>query len=114
MCFSDSTRALVTFGLLKGFLKRVHEFPIIHVVKGSSAVHSPSFEGYENHTADVSMSRSSSNDQLQKTIDPEILEPYANGRHSYDEICVDLGVSRRELVRGLEQLKHCYTILRTT
>ena len=109
---SNKASALVIFGLLKGFLKRVHELPIIHYVKGS-AVHSPSFEGYENQT-EVSMSRSTSNDQIQKTIDPEILEPYADGRHSYDEICVDLGVSRRELVRGLEQLKHCYTILRTT
>lgn len=97
----------------------MHEYPVIHAVNGN--IHSPSFEIYDQqlqqgHHETDHISRSASSEQLgnayqHRSIDMDLLQSLADGRHSYDEICVELSISRRELVRALEQLKNCYTIL---
>ncbi|KAL0483491.1 nitrogen permease regulator 2, partial [Acrasis kona] len=118
---SINPRGLVVFGLMKGFLRRVHEYPIIvHSLKTVASspnfeVHDQQLSSHQDQSSDL-MIRSSSSEQLsnKSTLDLEAMNGLADGRHSYDEICVELSVSRRELVRMLEQHKNCYTILHSS
>ncbi|KAI9337637.1 nitrogen permease regulator 2 [Pilaira anomala] len=82
--FYIDERRVISFGVIKGLIYRVHKYPILAII----------------------------NKYTGATIHPDII-PYLDGKHHYDEICTDLECSPQELNEQLgctqqqfEQSKH--------
>ena len=73
-------RKFIVFGIVKGFVERIHRYPIYH------SIESP------NHTMEIN--------PRQEIIHK--MKKYLNGKHHYDELCTRFGCS----VRELEEILH--------
>jgi len=69
--YNIDVRRLILFGVIKGFLQRVHKYPILP-------------NQYQNSLID-------------KGDNEQFIKKYLNGRHHYDEICTKLSYSPKEL-----------------
>ncbi|KAJ3249367.1 Nitrogen permease regulator 2 [Chytriomyces hyalinus] len=79
MALNIDIRRLVVFGTLKGFLFRVHRYPVF--CEGDSG--EPAFPGLMDTVAENG----------QQNVDYGKLINYLNGRHHFDEICTELEIS---------------------
>ena len=73
-------RRFVTFGVIKGFLYRVHKYAVLTNGAGAAAL-------------------TGSRRALLRGNPPEGL---LDGMHSFDELCTELGVSEQTLMRRLK------------
>ncbi|KAI9879158.1 MAG: Nitrogen permease regulator 2 [Pleopsidium flavum] len=80
-------RRFVTFGVIKGFLYRVHKYAI-------------ATSTYQNGATDPSAERDGVG---RKTEKKHSLGRYLDGTHCFDEICTELEISERELVGELKR-----------
>ncbi|KAG9790885.1 Nitrogen permease regulator 2-like protein [Exophiala dermatitidis] len=112
-------RRFVTFGVIKGFLYRVHRYAI-RTQKGRQSVHGQHVDTvdeseHDHHYLTGSMSSerqlnegslSSKRKQVGKRHDIRLLNSriieYLDGTHCFDEICTDLDISERDLMDRLK------------
>ncbi|ETI25143.1 hypothetical protein G647_04515 [Cladophialophora carrionii CBS 160.54] len=112
-------RRFVTFGVIKGFLYRVHRYAI-HTPKAAAVVDEGDGEDLQYRTLTRSMSsehhlteQSSSSTKKKhhatgktgktgSNLNAQIMQ-YLDGTHCFDEICTEIGFSEQDLV---ERLKH--------
>ncbi|EXJ89912.1 hypothetical protein A1O3_02979 [Capronia epimyces CBS 606.96] len=113
-------RRFVTFGVIKGFLYRIHRYAIRtqkgqsmhgqHTDAGSEHVHylTRSMPGGRPYSEETSQSQTKqTKDQVggkrydRPHLNSKIME-YLDGTHCFDEICTDLEISERELLDRLK------------
>eukprot|EP01027_Heterolobosea_sp_BB2_P017742 GEZU01025110.1.p1 GENE.GEZU01025110.1~~GEZU01025110.1.p1 ORF type:complete len:347 (+),score=66.30 GEZU01025110.1:73-1113(+) len=99
---SINHRALITFGLVKGFLRRVHEYPIFI---NESSPNSPNNGG---GAAADSVANALAN--LERIAGPNVTK-LLDGKHSFDEICCMMAISHKTLEQSLAQLKDSCVII---
>jgi nitrogen permease regulator 2-like protein len=87
-------RRFVTFGVIKGFLYRVHRYAI-RTRKGKAGVEN------DGNGVKRKSKRRGSDDGEDKDINSELL-PFLDGTHCFDEICTELEISERELTERLK------------
>jgi nitrogen permease regulator 2-like protein len=100
-------RRLITFGVIKGFLYRVHRYAIS---TGSTSLNGPdeSFSGlHHSHTpgrsnapSDAALERDEKDFALGGRDLP--LTKYLDGNHSFDQMCTDLEMGEREVMGKLK------------
>lgn len=80
-------RRVISFGVIKGLIYRVHKYPILTSTNESETQFSfPTKDQYDLVV----------NKYTGMPIHPEII-PYLDGKHHYDEICTALECSPQEL-----------------
>jgi hypothetical protein len=100
-------RRFITFGLIRGFLYRVHKYIIAHNVSSSFA----NTQSFEDDTHDIhALSVVDPESRRPSRAPSEIGEPlplakFLDGRHCFDEICTELQSSER---RVLEKIRGSY------
>ncbi|KAG0226887.1 Nitrogen permease regulator 2 [Actinomortierella wolfii] len=133
--YNIDVRRFISFGVIKGFLYRIHKYPILDVTPStttaltiksapasSSAQRSPSMSPTIAHaqvpsntevmvqkTSEIEQP-SSSSQPSKPTIPPQLLA-LLDGTHHYDELCTMFGCSVRELDQILardERVKFIY------
>jgi nitrogen permease regulator 2-like protein len=105
-------RRFVTFGVIKGFLYRVHRYAFRSAETHASKAHAAggSVGGLAaNGATDVRKSDVAASTGPAKYDEEEPVEqfgrkvlPYIDGTHCFDEICTELEISERELVERLK------------
>ncbi|KAJ9611176.1 Nitrogen permease regulator 2 [Cladophialophora chaetospira] len=112
-------RRFVTFGVIKGFLYRVHRYAI-RTAKGGTVFDqadggetdlqsltrsmSSEYQFSEQYAAAIRRKKHHSNDKIDKrnqSLNTQIIQ-YLDGTHCFDEICTELGIGEKDL---LERLK---------
>lgn len=78
---------MISFGVIKGLIYRVHKYPILASTNESET--QSSFPSKSQYHLVV-------NKYTGMAIHPDII-PYLDGKHHYDEICTDLECSPQEL-----------------
>lgn len=78
---------MISFGVIKGLIYRVHKYPILASTHESET--QSSFPCKSQYHLVV-------NEYTGMVIHPDII-PYLDGKHHYDEICTDLECSPQEL-----------------
>ncbi|RMZ85777.1 hypothetical protein DV737_g366, partial [Chaetothyriales sp. CBS 132003] len=103
-------RRFITFGVIKGFLYRVHRYAIKTGkgrVDGDIATRqtllprSMSSEAHLTERYKAGESKKQKNDGDGPSTDITMLLPYLDGTHCFDEICTNLEISERELMLKL-------------
>ena len=110
MLANVDVRRFVTFGVIKGFLYRIHRYAI-KSTKGGKLGELNAPNGIKSRR------RKAQNDDSDDEVEQDIhskLEPYLDGTHCFDEICTELEISERELVERLSsrELGEVITICR--
>lgn len=78
---------MISFGVIKGLIYRVHKYPILASTNESET--QSNFPTKDQYHLVI-------NKYTGATIHPDII-PYLDGKHHYDEICTDLECSPQEL-----------------
>ena len=109
-------RRLVSFGVVKGFLYRVHRYAVA-VGKGEEEEQEDWREDREENTVEKisgvegEASRGWERNHRKKGGSAS-LDRFLDGTHSFDEICTALGISERELVARLKSRGDVHIIQR--
>lgn len=102
MLVNIDVRRLITFGVIKGFLYRVHRYAIrTKGIKGNSGER----ERSEKRKTKVKIERRDGEDENGDDEEKDVSERllgYLDGTHCFDEICTDLEMSEKELIGRLE------------
>ncbi len=109
-------RRLVTFGVIKGFVYRVHKYAVATAPPRSTAGGGGSKTSRRSSaTTTASLARADDGDYDDVHDDGDAREArererrkralgrYLDGTHCFDEICTELGISERELVGELKR-----------
>ncbi|KAG2387007.1 hypothetical protein C9374_002042 [Naegleria lovaniensis] len=123
ICQYINPKCLITFGLIKGFLTRVHEYPILMKEERQLVQAEMDNEQLEHDHLSHSLSPSSSttftvitrprrSSQPIQVINMDVLRPYLNGKYSMDAICCELEITRAELLKSLDQFDNVQVINR--
>lgn len=90
-------RRFITFGVIKGFLYRVHKYAL------ATSIHKSSSKRLTKANFHHSKQRE---EQKKEKVDGEVenvdLGRYLDGTHCFDEICTDLMMSEKELTARLK------------
>lgn len=81
-------RRIVSFGVIKGLIYRVHKYPILTSITNETEVAQSTCLPSNNEVV--------INKNTGMPIYPDII-PYLDGKHHYDEICTALECSPQEL-----------------
>ena len=92
-------RRFVTFGVIKGFLYRVHRYAV-RTGKGGK-VRNGELDGNNGAKRKERKKRRGSDTGEAESINERLL-PFLDGTHCFDEICTELELSERELIQRLE------------
>lgn len=111
-------RRFITFGVIKGFLYRIHRYAI-RTLRGNLSHTSPS-NGEDNQYEELTRSMSSEHPLAEQytsdsrkrrhatktnkgsqSLNAEII-PFLDGTHCFDEICTELGISEKHLTERLK------------
>lgn len=85
-------RRFINFGIVKGFLYRVHKYVIaLNHIKGR--------KGLESSAGNGEAVRGKSRQETDENIE---LAKYLDGTHCFDEICTEMGWSEKELLTKLK------------
>ena len=88
-------RRFINFGIVKGFLYRVHKYAVAKRTKGA-----------EGGADGVGAAASGINEGLKKSTKDKkanhSLAKYLDGMHCFDEICTELAISEKELMSRLK------------
>ena len=95
-------RRFVTFGVIKGFLYRVHKYAFASSKKRRRWA-KEELE-YDSRKSRVYVSKAENADKS--------LEKYLDGTHCFDEICTDLMISEKELIQRLKAWEDVQIICR--
>ena len=93
-------RRFITFGVIKGFLYRVHKYAF---AKANTKLTSSKLLTKANLELSDRKGRSIADLGDEQTQDAELMK-YLDGTHSFDEICTELMISERELTSRLKAL----------
>lgn len=107
-------RRLVTFGVIKGFLYRVHKYAIatpphsavrhpLDTSRRSSLATTASLATVDGDKDDDVHGDDEAGEARERAKRRRALGRYLDGRHCFDEICTDLGISERELMGELKR-----------
>jgi len=107
-------RRLVTFGVIKGFLYRVHKYAVAttprfaasggsRTSRRSSSATTASFAKADGDNRDDGHDNGEAREAREREKKKRALGRYLDGTHCFDEICTDLGISERELVGELKK-----------
>ncbi|KAI4155814.1 MAG: hypothetical protein LQ340_000747 [Diploschistes diacapsis] len=96
-CVLD-VRRFIHFGVVKGFLYRVHKYAIAMGKHGGTTVD----EQDESNTLDGSALENSLKRGRRDTKGKPELAKYLDGMHCFDEICTELAISEKELLARLK------------
>jgi nitrogen permease regulator 2-like protein len=105
MLASIDVRRFITFGVIKGFLYRVHRYAIrTKRLKESSKTGQKEGRRKKNMAEIDRQDKIRERDGDEDELDDghERLLDYLDGTHCFDEICTDLETSERELIKRLE------------
>lgn len=80
-------RRVISFGVIKGLIYRVHKYPILTCTTNDNETLSFPLENQYDRVV---------NKYTGASIHPDII-PFLNGKHHYDEICTELECSPHEL-----------------
>ncbi len=98
-------RRLVTFGVIKGFLYRVHKYAIATTT--ATITRSSGGENLKGGSQTEMLPSSSARDDgggvKERGQKKSELGRYLDGTYCFDEICTELGISERELVGELKR-----------
>ena len=95
MLANIDVRRFVTFGVIKGFLYRVHRYAVrTSRIKKEGA-------GERNGVRKPKKVRRGSDSEEEESAVEKLL-PFLDGTHCFDEICTELEISERELIQRLE------------
>lgn len=86
MADSNVNRRVISFGVIKGLIYRVHKYPIL---TSTTTTENESFPLKHQYHRVINKYTGSS-------IHPDII-PFLDGKHHYDEICTELECSPQEL-----------------
>ncbi|KAL8806152.1 MAG: hypothetical protein Q9182_001553 [Xanthomendoza sp. 2 TL-2023] len=102
-------RRFITFGVIKGFLYRVHRYAIAtsQISRGKGERRTKSRQK-PNRSANAALSTDDT-DPDSHLLD---LEKFLDGTHCFDEICTDLMISEQELMTRLKDLDDVQIICR--
>ncbi|KAI4238891.1 MAG: hypothetical protein LQ352_007834 [Teloschistes flavicans] len=92
-------RRFITFGVIKGFLYRVHKFAMATNPTGKRKRDHKLKSRQKTRTAAVVKAQTDDPDSDSHILD---LEHYLDGTHCFDEICTELMISEQELTRHLK------------
>lgn len=96
MLANIDVRRFITFGVIKGFLYRVHRYAVqLHAVRAMDS------NGSVNKRHPALGSSSKVGKASRHHLMP--LEHFLDGTHSFDEICTYFGISEKELCQWLKQ-----------
>nr|CAG4711593.1 unnamed protein product [Naegleria fowleri] len=125
ICQYINPKCLITFGLIKGFLTRVHEYPILmkeerNLVQtemdgnNDQSEHDHLSHGLSpsSSTTFTVITRPRRSSQPIQVVNMDILRPYLNGKFCMDAICCELEITRAELLKSLDQFDHVQIINR--
>lgn len=108
-------KGLIVYGLLKGIIERVYEYPILidrnvrTVERQTDGVNGHEQQDEEEDEEEDGNSESEDNTVEEIEIPAHIL-PYMDGRHCLDEICCLVGMSHQRLMSIFENNKSCRII----
>lgn len=94
-------RRFITFGVIKGFLYRVHKFAIATNPTGRRKRDHKLKSRQKTRTAAVMEAQTDDADSDSQVLD---LEQYLDGTHCLDEICTELMISEAELTSRLKAI----------
>ncbi len=92
-------RRFVTFGVIKGFLYRVHRYAVKTGKAGK--VRDDEGDGRNGLGKNERRKRKGNKNGEEESINERIL-PFLDGTHCFDEICTELELSEKELIQRLE------------
>lgn len=106
-------RRLITFGVIKGFLYRVHRYAFVtSSSKSSSKRLTKANVNRSRSQVGEDQSRSKAGIPDEDTAEDAELIKYLDGTHCFDEICTDLMISERELTSRLKAMGDVQIICR--
>ena len=88
-------RRFVTFGVIKGFLYRVHRYAVRTGKGGKLESRGGMRDGMKGRK------KRRGSDESEEGVNERLL-PFLDGTHGFDEICTELEVSERELIQRLQ------------
>lgn len=97
MLANIDVRRFITFGVIKGFLYRIHRYAIRTTELGVSIKQNFSSQTTTNNPKPK---RWQPNEMPYEMTHEELIR-YLDGTHCFDEICTELGISERELMSRL-------------
>lgn len=99
-------RRFITFGVIKGFLYRVHRYAFL--ARASSRFYDP------DNAEDAPSEQAKQNSTTLPRVDDfhQRLLPFLDGTHCFDEICTELEISEKLLMDRLGRLKDVAIICR--
>lgn len=97
MASKMDVRRFITFGVIKGFLYRVHKYAFATSKRRAKGLNRENFKHAKRKEADGKGQRI----EEHETEDMK-LEKYLDGTHCFDEICTDLMISEKELLGRLK------------
>ncbi|KAL9103601.1 MAG: hypothetical protein Q9163_001365 [Psora crenata] len=98
-------RRFITFGVIKGFLYRVHRYAIAASVVSSTARKGKSLQQQRSRRVQGEEKlKGDADDDVEgeENEDEEGLGKYLDGTHCFDEICTDLMISEKDLMGRLK------------
>ncbi len=90
-------RRFITFGVIKGFLYRVHKYAFANSKRRAKGLTRENFTHAKRKETNGTVQRVEKNDSEEGK-----LEKYLDGTHCFDEICTDLMISEKELLDRLK------------
>lgn len=105
-------RRFVTFGVIKGFLYRVHKYAYVSGPRTGSpqgvknaAAGGRASEGRHAGYADTlgSDEEDDGDEEEGDEVDAKVLARYLDGTHCFDQICTELNISEKELTFKLKR-----------
>ena len=107
-------RRFITFGVIKGFLYRMHKYAFATSTSKTKTVSSKRLltkANIERSNQTEERERNNGVVDVQQIEDAELMK-YLNGTHNFDEICTELMISERELTTRLKALGDVQIICR--
>jgi len=97
-------RRFITFGVIKGFLYRVHKYAIIDTsIPAADGGHARADDSAENASKVVNWRDNRRGSEPESPIVDVSLSEYLNGMHCFDEICTTLQMSEKKVVDMMRQ-----------
>ena len=115
-------RRFVTFGVIKGFLYRVHRYPMSTGHRREDTTVQEKTNGMHRHGNSHVTNWDQGRSRLRETPAPtttspsssswaQKLRPYLDGTHCFDEICTELECSERDLMARLEDYPEVVVVI---
>ncbi|KAL8672010.1 MAG: hypothetical protein Q9168_003515 [Polycauliona sp. 1 TL-2023] len=102
-------RRFITFGVIKGFLYRVHRYAI---ATSQTARRKREYKVKSRQKTNMSAAFALQTDAIESEPHLQELDKFLDGTHCFDEICTELMISERELLSRLKSFGDVHIICR--